>query len=1489
MSNHTCPFLKNVALAAVCCMGTGLLAAATDGTWIQPLNDNYSMSTGQYWLHAAVANGGGSVKFINQTGGHTKTLNNNVGTLTWSNVDLGASVFTLAGQPIVITGDSVLTATSTTGVKFTNDVSFASGATVTKRGAGTVTFYNKVSAPSATLALAEGKLLSKAADVFLTDATLNLRTGLFEWQPAAEVDANLAVAAGALAYGPDRAHIKVTKGNAASYAVTFASLARVDGGFLDLQLTGNIDVLGETEKFLVSGRASDDGFIDASVISRGAGETGDAINFLVYDAEKGFVPATTNAFVEGQTADGTVAVISSDTTVSQDTAVSALLVENGAELTIASGVTLTVGNGVHPAGVIWRATSLASGAIKNWHGPGTLAFKTGSAGYFYYNGCSTQDSASWTAVGRLYLQDNLKITGTAGVTFAGAANVRQDYGTIRFETNPVNWTGGTSVLGTRIQFNVEAAFKNLPGPVRVLGDKTHGCGGQLRENFAPTVTQDYTFGGYGVQSEDAAHVGFVSWGGSPTVTFAGRITFANDVGMRHDNAPTTSDSSVSAKGGITGPGGIQLGPCAYLNLAGPSDYEGKTTLVDSRTGLFITGPNGTPGRGPVVSQSSSRPNVTFRRINGLVVSNDYTCLGGIVFSSVTNISFLGSTAFGRVTYSGESTIACGTNGVNFGVNNAVQEQTFTAAVEDGTLQIGKANTNFVFGGSLADGAGGKRFGIEKVSANTVTLYPASDRSHSGPTSVREGTLKLSENPFESPGLLYWLDASDGSSLTVTDGKVTRWSSKAGVPGIAFVPPAASSSSPFTGPTVDGTINSLTSLVFTASDWSRLYVTNVSTGGGRPTLHHRTVFIVTRPRKAGVSITNAGLFGGWNTDYGQRWGVSGWDVRGDGDSTGATFDSTHGLRLDGVQRPTPNETWVTYYPYHDGEPQIVTLRHEHDFAFSYTDSDGVHNYFSRADIVPALGGTFANGNNSARNYNGEIAEVIAFSTLLTTNEMERVENYLAEKWGIATPHATLTDDTPDSLSPHTTLNVSGGATFDLNGVDATVAGLEGYGLVTNSSGTAATITVTDRNAFAGRIAGNVTLVDKSASATVNCALRDGASLVVDGGRTALGLHGDTPVTNGIAFWVDASHPETVQTNAEGQVTNWTCRAGTVASFRCRPSDYAKLGGQNYTYTAPERYDEAAFKGKPAVYFGGNNTDGTNHMVSSSTATIRTLFLVCKVNGKAGSQEGFLDVGSTERGIMVNEANSTYFAMRPYTGTTYHKYGYLLHVIGEDGTFSDYTTTPNTTTYKVPNTFILSAQCDETSGAFGDYQNKTYYLGRGWHRGVRAWFGEVIGYERKLTEAEVADVEAYLKKKWFTVGPAEGAVPALAEDVSVSLKNGGTLDLGGAAATVDSISVGRSGGSFVGDVTLTGNLTVDFEGAQTMSAPLAVDGDLTVTGASVSFLNYTNIVTDTWHDFLTATGTAAGDFASDNLSGPYRRKKADSTFSLAHLTGMMIIFR
>ena len=94
---------------------------------------------------------------------------------------------------------------------------------------------------------------------------------------------------------------------------------------------------------------------------------------------------------------------------------------------------------------------------------------------------------------------------------------------------------------------------------------------------------------------------------------------------------------------------------------------------------------------------------------------------------------------------------------------------------------------------------------------------------------------------------------------------------------------------------------------------------------------------------------------------------------------------------------------------------------------------------------------------------------------------------------------------------------------------------------------------------------------------------------------------------------------------------------------------------------------------------------------------------------------------------------------------------------------------------------------------------------------------------------------------------------------------------------------------GEVAGPTSLKVDFEGATSLAAPLAVDGDVTVTGARVEFLNFTNIVTDTWQPFLTATGTATGDFASDNLFGAYRRKKDGSSYAMAHLTGIMIIFR
>ena len=125
--------------------------------------------------------------------------------------------------------------------------------------------------------------------------------------------------------------------------------------------------------------------------------------------------------------------------------------------------------------------------------------------------------------------------------------------------------------------------------------------------------------------------------------------------------------------------------------------------------------------------------------------------------------------------------------------------------------------------------------------------------------------------------------------------------------------------------------------------------------------------------------------------------------------------------------------------------------------------------------------------------------------------------------------------------------------------------------------------------------------------------------------------------------------------------------------------------------------------------------------------------------------------------------------------------------------------------------------------------------------------------------------------------------------MSLKNGGTLDLGGAAATVDSLYTDATGGSFVGDVTLTGTLTVDVRGAQAIASPLTVDGDLTLSDAEVNFLNYTNIEPERWQTFLTATGTATGDFARDNLTGPYRRRKVGSSYALVHSSGMMIIFR
>jgi len=110
--------------------------------------------------------------------------------------------------------------------------------------------------------------------------------------------------------------------------------------------------------------------------------------------------------------------------------------------------------------------------------------------------------------------------------------------------------------------------------------------------------------------------------------------------------------------------------------------------------------------------------------------------------------------------------------------------------------------------------------------------------------------------------------------------------------------------------------------------------------------------------------------------------------------------------------------------------------------------------------------------------------------------------------------------PGPLPTGTCASVSANATLDLNGASQTLAELSGSGIVTNTTGSAAVLTVGGDNGsftFAGTVQGPVTLV-KTGSGTLTLAALNtytGAT-VVDGGTLAL-----SPASSGTAIWTTSS--------------------------------------------------------------------------------------------------------------------------------------------------------------------------------------------------------------------------------------------------------------------------------------------------------------------------------------------------------------------------------
>ena len=114
-----------------------------------------------------------------------------------------------------------------------------------------------------------------------------------------------------------------------------------------------------------------------------------------------------------------------------------------------------------------------------------------------------------------------------------------------------------------------------------------------------------------------------------------------------------------------------------------------------------------------------------------------------------------------------------------------------------------------------------------------------------------------------------------------------------------------------------------------------------------------------------------------------------------------------------------------------------------------------------------------------------------------------------------------------------------------------------------------------------------------------------------------------------------------------------------------------------------------------------------------------------------------------------------------------------------------------------------------------------------RRFRGAIGEVIAYDRMLTETERDQLNHYLARKWREPGYTVNT-EVFASGSEVILAAGASLDLRGVPLVVARLT---GGGEITGDVTLTSTYTVTLDENGGCPYPLAVTGDLTFTGCGL----------------------------------------------------------
>lgn len=1401
--------MRNRTIVAV--LFLALASMASDGTWfVNQMSygvNGLRWSNARYWLDGVVARDGGTFTYLSSADSITTWISagvfQDIEGLEISGMAFpNSGAFLLDGDhPITFVGDAPYLHPKDQADKYVDQKISFLGANngFTKTGRNTLRIYNDATYSGFTnVTFKHGPILVYTkTGTAITDDRVTFEGNEISFVPelASDSDARLTIADSAAIELKGSVRFNLKKGSNTSAALTIGNIVRSDifPGTLYLSPEGGWSTIGLSEKFMLKDPAplvhAGSGMVSPVIAIGGPDAANTPVCFARHDALNGLVPATNlyhNGF--GGADQNSIVYIAANTTLAEDKTIHALVIDNDAVLTINPGVTLTIGDGATPAGIIVQGVATAKRCISG----GTIDFRGSEGIIWMQDNTSTQQTI------------DTEVYGTAGVTVTG----RKKGGLVstKLQGRYAN-SGDLRIYWGRLE--LEADLVDAPS-IQVFGDRI--TGGQLL-CYTQTPVAELTLAGFGINTTHGRSA-FTGTGQENSTNIAA-VVLADDTGIRL-NRELRLDCPVSGPGGL-----FVVQDNSKLTLNGANTYQGMTKL-DS--GTLELGPEGTFGLGAIENNTT----ITLQKSGAFIVSNQIYGTGSWIKNTEAALIFANpQIQIEALTTQGDIEIAGRETGLGLLAQSVDRAITPVSTGAESPAMAGIGSTaDAAYSGYIRDN-GSSAIGLTKTGSGTLTI--AKPQNYSGPTLIREGTLRLIREtiPCEAE-IAYHLDATDAATIKIdaATGEVTNWIDR--VSGINFKK-RSDLPCPAYADGAAGGINALPAIYF--NGWTNSLAADKE-------VVPKTVLIMFQT--AGHSIGGQGYDCIWAVKAGD-WGSLVFRLPSASSIECSADEGNHFIYstladmsingVNGVNRFTP------------GTPTLLS-------SFRAVNINAGYN---------VLGNNHLN-----RSLCGYIGEVIAFERVLTPGEIKAVENYMWQKWMGSELHEDAPNLATGSLPNDTALTIAPDAVLDLNGIDQRVGTLAGNGgTIINSSGQPATLTVMDANTFRGIVGTNVNLVLQGAAETE--LLATSGSTITLSGPTQMTAYNERPPQDGVLYWLDAADAATVQRSTDGYVTNWISKAGIPElAFGLEKPSWDQTASQPPTYTG-------SINGLDAVFFSDTNN---TWLKSNTSISIQTLVMVFQTIQNQMGNAGYWGYNSgTDVGLRGGGVNLSYSDVgNCFVGASAWVNGAKL--ADASSAFSYTLNTPVTVRLESP--AKVNAGYNSIGGYHAPSASDT--------RRFRGAVGEVIAYDRMLAEGERSQLERYLTQKWRTPDYTVATTP-FAGNAELILAAGASLNMQGAPLCVARLT---GGGAITGSVTVTESITVVLDANGACLNPLSVIGSLTLSQARL-FVDGVLRPSTPKVRFADATGTITGLPSWDDPPPGWQVIKEDSALYLYKSVGTLILVR